>query len=151
MEHALGGSQTLYGTRGSIVDETGQTLAGSVLEYDCQLDPLLITQIDQDIPNGKSKAEPWSKVSVEIAELTGQTVEEVQAIVGGRARRELRSRASRSSTAGSRPRSTASSRTSACRTSCACSIRRARIRTAPSPATSSASWASTASRSRVSR
>ena len=28
MDHALGGSQTLYGTRGSIIDETGQTLAG---------------------------------------------------------------------------------------------------------------------------
>jgi cell division protein FtsI (penicillin-binding protein 3) len=82
MDHAFGSSQTLYGTRGSIVDETGQTLAGSVLEYDCQLDPLLITQIDQDITNGKSKADPWSKVSVEIAALTGQTVEEVQAIVG---------------------------------------------------------------------
>ncbi len=82
MDHALGGSQTLYGTRGSIIDETGQTLAGSVLEYDCQLDPLLITQIDQDILDGTTKAEPWSAVSVEIAALTGQTVEEVQKIVG---------------------------------------------------------------------
>ena len=81
LDHALGGSQTLYGTRGMIIDSTGQTLAGSVLEYDCQLDPLLITQIDQDVASGKSKAEPWVKVSPEIAEQTGQTVEEVHAIL----------------------------------------------------------------------
>lgn len=81
MDHALAGSMTLYGTRGSIVDETGQVLAGSVLEYDCQLDPLLITQIDQDILDGKSTDVPWSEVSIEIASLTGQTPEEVQTIV----------------------------------------------------------------------
>jgi cell division protein FtsI (penicillin-binding protein 3) len=81
LAHALGGSQTLYGTRGSIVDASGQTLAGSVLEYDCQLDPLLITQIDQDIVAKKSKAKPWSEVSVQIAGLTGQDVSEVQKIV----------------------------------------------------------------------
>ncbi|GAA1987532.1 penicillin-binding protein 2 [Microbacterium pumilum] len=81
LEHALGGSQTLYGTRGSIVDQTGQTLAGSVLEYDCQLDPLLITQIDQDILAETSTAKPWSVVSVAIAELTGQKVKKVQKIV----------------------------------------------------------------------
>jgi cell division protein FtsI (penicillin-binding protein 3) len=81
LANALGGSQTLYGTRGSIVDETGQTLAGSVLEYDCQLDPLLITQIDQDILAKKSKAKPWSEVSVQIASITGQAVEAVQKIV----------------------------------------------------------------------
>jgi cell division protein FtsI (penicillin-binding protein 3) len=84
MDHAFGGSQTLYGTRGMIVDETGQTLAGSILEYDCQLDPLLITQIDQDLADGEktSMKKRWSKVSAEIAALTGQTVEEVQAVVG---------------------------------------------------------------------
>ncbi|GAA1949106.1 penicillin-binding protein 2 [Microbacterium deminutum] len=81
LSHALGATQTLYGTRGSILDDTGQTLAGSVLEYDCQLDPLLITQIDQAILDKKSAAKPWSKVSVEIADLTGQEVAVVQKIV----------------------------------------------------------------------
>ncbi len=60
--------------RGTIVDDSGQTLAGSVLQYDCQLDPLLITQIDQDILDKKSTAKPWSKVSVKIATITGQDV-----------------------------------------------------------------------------
>lgn len=82
MDKAFGASQTLYGTRGSIVDEDGQTLAGSILLYDCQLDPLLITQIDAQIVDGESTAEPWSKVSVDISEITGQNLEDVQKIVG---------------------------------------------------------------------
>ncbi|MET0673500.1 MAG: penicillin-binding protein 2 [Microbacterium pygmaeum] len=82
MEVALGDGRTLYGTRGTIVDETGQTLAGSVLQYDCQLDPLLITQIDADILAEKSTAEPWSTVSPKIAAITGQAVQDVQKIVG---------------------------------------------------------------------
>lgn len=82
MEVALGQSRTLYGARGSIVDETGQALAGSILQYDCQLDPLLITQVDEQILDEKSTRDPWSKVSVEIATITTQTPEEVQKIVG---------------------------------------------------------------------
>ena len=81
MDTAFGASQTLYGTRGEIVDETGQTLAGSILEYDCQLDPLLLTQIDADIANDKSTADPWSEVSADIATITGQTPEDVRKIV----------------------------------------------------------------------
>ncbi|MET0735857.1 MAG: penicillin-binding protein 2 [Microbacterium sp.] len=81
MDKALGATRTLYGTRGSIVDETGQTLAGSILQYDCQLDPLLVTQIDAAIANGKSEDEPWAAVSLDIAAVTGQTVEVVQKIV----------------------------------------------------------------------
>jgi cell division protein FtsI (penicillin-binding protein 3) len=82
MEVALGDSRTLYGSRGTIVDETGQALAGSVLQYDCQLDPLLITQIDADILAETSSADPWSTVSPKIAAITGQSVEDVQKIVG---------------------------------------------------------------------
>jgi len=78
---ALGSSVPLYGTRGAIIDETGQVLAGSVLRYDCQLDPLLITQIDQDIAAEKSRAEPWQEVSADIAAITGQPVEDVHEIV----------------------------------------------------------------------
>ncbi|GAA5037006.1 penicillin-binding protein 2 [Microbacterium fluvii] len=81
LDNALAGGQTLYGTRGSIVDADGRTLAGSVVEYDCQLDPLLITQIDADIVDGKSTAEPWSTVSVKIAGVTGQKAADVQQIV----------------------------------------------------------------------
>ncbi|MDY0909998.1 penicillin-binding protein 2 [Microbacterium sp. CFBP9034] len=81
LDIAFRGSQVLYGTRGQIVDETGQVLAGSVLQYDCQLDPLLVTQIDDEIEAGKSQATPWSEVSEDAAEITGQTPDEVRAIV----------------------------------------------------------------------
>ncbi|KRA23063.1 cell division protein FtsI [Microbacterium sp. Root61] len=79
--YSLGASRTLYGSRGSITDENGQTLAGSVLEYDCQLDPLLITQIDELVAEKKSKDDPWSVASGKIATITGQTAEDVQKIV----------------------------------------------------------------------
>lgn len=81
LERALAGGQTLHGTRGSIVDESGVTLAGSILRYDCQLDPLLISQIEDSIDEGKSTADPWSRVSTDIATITGQTSDEVRAIV----------------------------------------------------------------------
>ena len=82
LDVAFAGGQTLYGTRGSIVDENGQTLAGSILRYDCQLDPLLITQIDAQVLEETSKKRLWADVSDDVAEITGQTPEEVRAIVG---------------------------------------------------------------------
>lgn len=82
LDVAFAGEQTLYGTRGAIVDENGQTLAGSILSYDCQLDPLLITQIDAQVLEKTSKKRLWVDVSNDVAEITGQTPEEVRAIVG---------------------------------------------------------------------
>ena len=82
LDVAFAGKQTLYGTRGSIVDESGQTLAGSILRYDCQIDPLLITQIDAQVLEDESDARLWADVSNDVAEITGQTPEDVRAIVG---------------------------------------------------------------------
>ena len=82
MKAALADARTLYGTRGEIVDQAGQTLAGSLLQYDCQLDPLLITQVDEDVVAEISDADPWSVVSPKIAAITGQSVQDVQKIVG---------------------------------------------------------------------
>ena len=81
LDVAFAGQQTLYGTRGSIVDDQGQTLAGSILQYDCQLDPLLITQIDAQVLEETSSARLWADVSDDVAEITGQTPEEVRGIV----------------------------------------------------------------------
>lgn len=81
LDTAFAGEQKLYGARGEIVDESGETLAGSILQYDCQLSPLLITQIDQAVLDGKSKAKLWADVSEDVAAITGQTPEEVRAIV----------------------------------------------------------------------
>ncbi|MEI3847546.1 MULTISPECIES: peptidoglycan D,D-transpeptidase FtsI family protein [unclassified Microbacterium] len=82
LDTAFASSQTLYGTRGQIVDESGQTLAGSILRYDCQLDPLLITQIDAQVLEGESDAPLWGDLSSDVARITGQTPEEVREIVG---------------------------------------------------------------------
>ncbi len=81
MQVALGGSRTLYGTRGAIVDESGQTLAGSILLYDGVLDPKNVgplTRVDDD---GERVKVPWEDVATEIGAITGQTSEEVQKIV----------------------------------------------------------------------
>ena len=82
LDTAFAESQVLYGTRGSIVDENGQTLAGSILQYDCQVDPFLITQIDEQVLAGESDDRLWAEVSDDVAAITGQTPEEVRAIVG---------------------------------------------------------------------
>ncbi len=114
----------------SIVDETGQTLAGSVLEYDCQLDPLLITQIDQDIRARQVQGEAVVRRSRSRSPRSpARTSKRCRRSSATRSPR-TRSPATRSSTSSCRPRSTASSPTSASPTSPACSIQRAPTRTA---------------------
>ena len=81
LERAFQGSQVLHGTRGQIIDSTGQTLASSVLLYDCQISPQLVSQIDGDIEAGTSSSRPWSEVSEDVAEIIGRTPDEVRAIV----------------------------------------------------------------------
>lgn len=81
MEVALGASRTLYGTRGEIVDETGQTLAGSILLYDGVLDPKNVGPLTRQDKDGKRVTVPWKDIAAEIAAITGQTAEDVQKIV----------------------------------------------------------------------
>lgn len=87
MEKALGSSRPLYGTRGSIVDETGQTLAGSILVYDGALDPKNITAFEakggfpRTPEGGETVRVPWAEAAVEIGAVTGQAPEAIQAIV----------------------------------------------------------------------
>ncbi|OJW01395.1 MAG: cell division protein FtsI [Microbacterium sp. 67-17] len=80
LELGLSGSQKTYGTRGTIVDENGATLAGSIVLYDAQLDPKLVGAIDREI-DGEQVKVPWETISAEIGAVTGQTAEEIQAIV----------------------------------------------------------------------
>ncbi len=92
MANAFGSSRPLYGTRGAIVDETDQPLATSILIYDGALDPKNITgyesvserKPDPGFPrtvDGTTTYVPWAQASGEIAAITGQTAEEIQAIV----------------------------------------------------------------------
>jgi cell division protein FtsI (penicillin-binding protein 3) len=77
----LAGERKLYGTRGPIVDETGATLAGSILQYDAQLDPSHVNGIRREGPGGERVEVPWPELAAEIGSITGQTAEEVQQIV----------------------------------------------------------------------
>lgn len=76
----MAGSTKTYGTRGAIVDQDGQTLAGSILLYDSQLDPVLVGPVDREV-DGETVTVPWETVAAEIGAVTGQTAEEIQAIV----------------------------------------------------------------------
>lgn len=80
LELGLSGSQKTYGTRGAIVDENGETLAGSIVLYDAQLDPSLVGPVEREV-DGQVVDVPWETVSAEIGAITGQSAEEVQAIV----------------------------------------------------------------------
>lgn len=81
MQVALGASRTLYGTRGEIVDETGQTLAGSILLYDGVLDPKNAGPVTRTDEEGTREVVPWPAVAAEIGAVTGQTGAEVEKIV----------------------------------------------------------------------
>lgn len=81
LENALGSSRPLYGTRGAIVDEQGQTLAGSILLYDAQLDPSNVGAITRKTADGTTEEVPWPTVAAEIGAITGQTAEEIQMLV----------------------------------------------------------------------
>lgn len=93
MAKALGSGRTLYGTRGPIVDTSGQPLADSILLYDGVLDPKNIALYEE---TSKTKPEPgfprtdaddndtyvpWATAAAEIAAITGQKPEEITAIV----------------------------------------------------------------------
>lgn len=78
---SLGASRTLYGTRGPIVDETGDVLAGSILLYDGQLDPSNVGPVERKAADGAEVEVPWEQTSAEIAAITGQTAEDVRKIV----------------------------------------------------------------------
>ncbi|MGO2931452.1 peptidoglycan D,D-transpeptidase FtsI family protein [Microbacterium sp.] len=75
----LGYTETLYGDRGSIVDENGETLASSVKVYDAQLSPSLIMQLESD-PDRPPKL-PWDEAADKIAAIIGQDAGELRAAV----------------------------------------------------------------------
>ncbi|MFY9713659.1 MAG: penicillin-binding protein 2 [Microbacterium sp.] len=72
----LGTTDRIAGQRGSIIDSDGTVLASSVLIYDAQLSPLVITQLEKKEPKL-----PWAEASEKIAKVTGQTGDEVRTLV----------------------------------------------------------------------
>ncbi|MDX2377167.1 penicillin-binding protein 2 [Microbacterium sp. LRZ72] len=77
----IGGERTLYGARGTIVDETGAELAGNVVEYDWEFNPQHVADIERDGPDGEPVVITWPEQAEKIAAITGQTPEEVEQIV----------------------------------------------------------------------
>ncbi|MCX6502273.1 MAG: penicillin-binding protein 2 [Microbacterium sp.] len=77
----IGVSRETYGTRGSIVDANGNTLAGSILQYDAQLDPKLVGPVERTGDDGEKQTVDWPTIAAEIGTITGQTAEEIQQIV----------------------------------------------------------------------
>lgn len=65
----LGMERTLSGTRGTIVDAQGQTLASSVQLYDLKLDPSLIVELEED--ELRPPETPWA----EAAQLIGEIID----------------------------------------------------------------------------
>lgn len=89
-EYATGASVTLHGARGAIVDTNGSVLATSTLLYDVGIDPLLAIEgidekdADGDIVYGddeKPVKVTWPELAAQIAQVTGQSAADVEAIV----------------------------------------------------------------------
>lgn len=81
LHFGLGASQTLAGTRGSIVDAQGETLASSVLVYNCQLDPQNVGEITRATADGKRVKVSWPTLAGQIGKIVGQSGTAVQKIV----------------------------------------------------------------------
>ncbi|GEP48373.1 penicillin-binding protein 2 [Microbacterium saccharophilum] len=89
-EYATGASVTLHGARGAIVDTNGSVLATSTILYDVGIDPLLAIEgidekdADGDIVYGddeKAVKVTWPELAAQIAQVTGQSAADVEAIV----------------------------------------------------------------------
>lgn len=77
----IGAQSTLYGTRGSIVDANGNVLAGSVMQYDAQLDPSNVASIQRTDASGTTTDVTWPELAAQIGAITGQSADDVQKIV----------------------------------------------------------------------
>lgn len=73
----LGSTETVYGDRGSIVDQNGTILASSVKVYDAQLDPKVMKLLEEDEENPPEL--PWHDAADRIAEITGLDADELRA------------------------------------------------------------------------
>jgi len=72
----IGAGNKIAGQRGSILDSGGTVLAASVMVYDAQLSPKVIMQLEDKDPKL-----PWAEAADKIAAVTGQTGDEVRALV----------------------------------------------------------------------
>ncbi|GGH40410.1 peptidoglycan D,D-transpeptidase FtsI family protein [Microbacterium album] len=77
----MAGRQTLFGTRGAIVDTHGAVLASSTMRYDVAVDPALVGTLKLEDESGEKREVTWPEQAAAIAEITGQEPERVEQIV----------------------------------------------------------------------
>ncbi|WEO79035.1 penicillin-binding protein 2 [Cryobacterium sp. SO2] len=71
---------TVYGSRGEILDADGVVLAGTVMRYDVQLSPKNAKQFTRTVAGVKSTI-TVPEAAAEIGAITGQTGEQIEAII----------------------------------------------------------------------
>lgn len=74
---------TIYAPRGSIVDSNGTTLAGSVTLFDVTISPKDVDEFTRTGEDGTSSTISVEQAMTEIGAVTGQSAEELLAIVDG--------------------------------------------------------------------
>ncbi|WP_309069454.1 penicillin-binding protein 2 [Microbacterium sp.] len=77
----MAGSEKLFGTRGTIVDEHGVVLASSTMRYDVNIDPTLVADITRTEKDGSEHVQTWDEQAALIAQILGMDVEEIKRIV----------------------------------------------------------------------
>jgi cell division protein FtsI (penicillin-binding protein 3) len=75
------GRQTLWGTRGTIVDEHGVVLASSTMRYDVGIDPALVGDIDRTHEDGSEYVQTWDEQATLIGQVIGVPADDVKSIV----------------------------------------------------------------------
>ncbi|MGY4856662.1 peptidoglycan D,D-transpeptidase FtsI family protein [Cryobacterium sp. AP23] len=71
---------TVYGSRGEILDANGVVLAGTVMRYDVQLSPKNAKQFSREV-DGVDTTVTVAEAAAEIGAITGQTGEQIEAII----------------------------------------------------------------------
>ncbi|WP_345750616.1 peptidoglycan D,D-transpeptidase FtsI family protein [Microbacterium rhizophilus] len=77
----MAGSETLWGARGTIVDDHGVVLASTTMRYDVNIDPTLVGDIDREAEDGTEYVQTWDEQAELIAQILGADTAEVQRIV----------------------------------------------------------------------
>ncbi|MEL5990484.1 peptidoglycan D,D-transpeptidase FtsI family protein [Microbacterium phosphatis] len=74
-------AETLWGNRGSIVDEHGVVLASSTMTYDVNIDPTLAKDLKITDADGTKHVRTWDEQASAIAEVLGMTPDSIKKIV----------------------------------------------------------------------
>lgn len=80
----MAGKQTLWGTRGTIVDENGVVMASSTMRYDVGIDPALVDDIKRESDDGTEYVQTWDEQAELIGQIIDKDPEDVKAIVADR-------------------------------------------------------------------